>query len=133
MDETTIRGLSGEAVTRLAYEYGLSPLGSDGTPLPVDLGASGFWLLPGKTPWAPHTTMAQADAVLRRLRAQGWWTEVQGGHADGFARVSRDGTEIEAVWPMTIKGAACKAAQAEAHALLLVSVLATWYTSYRLG
>lgn len=110
-----IEALDGPALTRLAWELGLAPQGTEskGQRILAYLTA----LTQPPVIWRPHEDVAQADAVFRGLRAHGWWTDVQGDADDGWCRATREGVEEEQCWPSAT-------APTEAHALVLVSILA---------
>jgi hypothetical protein len=105
LDAATIRMLDGPRLAHLACMLGLAPAGC----------------LPGDA-WAPHLDVAQAEGVLRTLRAQGWHTTV---HADpwgtGTVIVS---TGLPYVGPWQAQAFGRPGEPTEAHALVLVAVLA---------
>jgi hypothetical protein len=112
--------MDGATLARLAHILGLAPdsvqpfCGIDD--FLYDYGA--------RQPWEPHIDLAQADAVLRTLRAYGWsiLQEWDGGRACGIVEVTWGAPQGDAV----PRAYACANHRGhdEAHALLLVACLA---------
>lgn len=71
MTTDEIRVLDGPALTRLAFELGLTPESPDRFYPTKDAYAT-FMLHGQWYAWRPHADLAQADAVFRSLRLRGW-------------------------------------------------------------
>lgn len=115
-----IRALDGPALDFLAYTLGLAP-----ARLPA--GISSAWF--ATHAWHPHTILRQADAVFRRLRARGWNTSHEYHQIAPcyIPQIKRGGCGCVAAYhPATGAHlfAQYRDEAQEAHALLLVSVLA---------
>jgi hypothetical protein len=108
--------MEGTALDRLAWDLGLAPA-------LYDAYGPGFWHRLTGERWEPHTHLVQADAVFRQLRVLGWDTHVQYFAQTGCGQVGawkRDEKNVLLGQLLQWHGDATQ----EAHALLLVSVLA---------
>ena len=116
MNPETIRQLDGPALTRLAFELGLAP---EGTEL-VNPGGHYEYAFRG-TWWHPHDYLALADAVLRDLRAEGYHTGVSGNSGGGvvlrlFAHFEEIEIEVSVVQDGTAEVVACEGRRLEPQA-----------------
>ena len=130
MTDSDIRALDGPALSRLAYELGLAPLGTVAV-CEVDHRDSGhgtpaLWLIHIWEKWEPHRRLDHANAVFRCLRRWGCATALHwtpGGWQSTEAWVYLDRRGFAASWPPDGSDAE------EATALLLVSVLAVQHAA----
>lgn len=130
-EEATIRALDGDALARLAILLGLAP---DGTKY-MEV-AHGYYT-DTTTPtrqwvrWEPHTDIAQADAVLRKLRQYGWmlrvfsiahWGRVEAeddGHVKHLAEWDTDNQREDTSEAMALLRCACLARAAQLRGVAL--------------
>ena len=119
MNPETIRQLDGPALTRLAFELGLAP---EGTEL-VNPGGHYEYAFRG-TWWHPHDYLALADAVLRDLRADGYHTGVSGNSGGGVVLVHNHHTWVRVGWGNALAMVGAETEGSECMALLRCAVLA---------
>lgn len=125
MTEQELRALDGPALTVEAFRQGLAPKDvqvdeEDATVYRIPLHFHEWQGYFEWDFWEPHINLAQADAVLRKLREQGWgsqqcWSPGHPQLAPGYVEVSNATHQFQAHFTTPSQ---------EAHALLLCAVLA---------
>lgn len=81
--DEAIREMDGPALTLLAHKLGLAPERSIVYEHTTGQRGVVMFLPTRMAQWEPHIDIDHASAVLRHMRASGWWTIAEGGHDAG--------------------------------------------------
>ena len=90
----------GATLTRAAWTLGLAPTSVEVIDLwTIDRREDSYWDCQQQCWWTPHLTLAQADAVWRRLRDQGWmlsnsWVPQRPPGRQGYLEAIKGGLHI---------------------------------------
>lgn len=97
--------MDGPALTRVAWEFGLAPPGALTLPHGM-MTPCGGW--DGGVRWTPDTHIAQANALLRLLRTQGFLTSVSAGADCGRVAVTSRGRSVPPEGPPLPRETECR-------------------------